>query len=167
MTAYADEPTLQRAKKERPFGYLVKPFEDRELRGTVEMALYKITNEKQFKSHAARLEKIIASVPDGVALLDTDFRIVMANAKALDFLGNLAGAGIGDVVDQFGEHPVERLLSSSSDETWHEIRLAGSLPRIFEVSISTVHSSSDLPNGNSGVWLLVIRDITAERGIRQ
>ena len=41
LTAYSDERTLQRAKVARPFGYLLKPFEERELYTTVEIAIYK------------------------------------------------------------------------------------------------------------------------------
>ncbi len=41
LTAYADEKTLDKAKITEPFGYITKPFEDRELHITIEMALYK------------------------------------------------------------------------------------------------------------------------------
>jgi CheY-like chemotaxis protein len=40
LTAYADEKTLERAKITEPFGYIIKPFEDRELITSVEMAFY-------------------------------------------------------------------------------------------------------------------------------
>ena len=39
LTAYADDPTLERAKAAEPLGYLIKPFEPRELYTTLEMAL--------------------------------------------------------------------------------------------------------------------------------
>lgn len=48
LTAYSDEHTLERAKSAQPFGYLLKPFEERELYTTVEVALYK---------HAAETER--------------------------------------------------------------------------------------------------------------
>ena len=47
LTAYSDEKTLQRAKITEPFGYLLKPFEERELYSTIEMALYKQEMEKE------------------------------------------------------------------------------------------------------------------------
>ena len=41
LTAYADETTLERAKVTEPFGYVLKPFEERELHTVIEMALYR------------------------------------------------------------------------------------------------------------------------------
>ncbi len=45
LTAYADEELLERAKITEPFGYIIKPFEDRELKIAVELALYKAKSE--------------------------------------------------------------------------------------------------------------------------
>jgi AmiR/NasT family two-component response regulator len=39
LTAYADEDTLQRAKVTEPFGYIVKPFDERDLHAAIEVAL--------------------------------------------------------------------------------------------------------------------------------
>ena len=49
LTAYADDATLQRAKITEPYGYLIKPFQERELHSTIEMALYKQAMEKVLK----------------------------------------------------------------------------------------------------------------------
>src|SRR5438132_351234 len=46
LTAYADQQTIQRAKITEPFGYLLKPFEERELQTAIEMALYKHRSER-------------------------------------------------------------------------------------------------------------------------
>jgi len=41
LTSYTDEETFQRAKNTEPFGYLIKPFETKDLNRAVELALYK------------------------------------------------------------------------------------------------------------------------------
>jgi signal transduction histidine kinase len=53
LTAYADEPTLERAKVTEPFGYVLKPFEERELQATIEMALFKHRMEKALNQQRA------------------------------------------------------------------------------------------------------------------
>ncbi|MBD1848703.1 ATP-binding protein [Leptolyngbya sp. FACHB-711] len=45
LTAYADEATLQRAKVTDPFGYIVKPFDERDLHVAVEVALRRKLSE--------------------------------------------------------------------------------------------------------------------------
>lgn len=47
LTAYSDQTTLDRAKVTTPFGYLIKPFAERELYSTIEMALYKQKMDKE------------------------------------------------------------------------------------------------------------------------
>ncbi|PKL58382.1 MAG: two-component system response regulator, partial [Methanomicrobiales archaeon HGW-Methanomicrobiales-5] len=41
LTAHADDTTLARAKITEPYGYVLKPFDERELHSAIEMALYK------------------------------------------------------------------------------------------------------------------------------
>ena len=41
LTAHSDEPTFERARVTEPFGYIIKPFEPRSLRISIEMARYK------------------------------------------------------------------------------------------------------------------------------
>jgi len=57
LTAYADDKTLERAKTTEPFGYILKPFEDRELYSAIEMALYKHKMENIIKEKEDRLRK--------------------------------------------------------------------------------------------------------------
>jgi len=47
LTAHTDAPTLDRVKATHPQGYVVKPFEDKELGATLDMALYRAQTEKK------------------------------------------------------------------------------------------------------------------------
>ena len=55
LTAYTDQATLERARISEPFGYVVKPFEDRELNITIEIALYRHTVERQLRENEVAL----------------------------------------------------------------------------------------------------------------
>jgi DNA-binding NarL/FixJ family response regulator len=41
LTAHSDNETLERARKTLPYGYLIKPFRERELHSTIQIALFK------------------------------------------------------------------------------------------------------------------------------
>lgn len=47
LTAYADRTTLDRAKVTQPYGYIVKPFCERDLQVSIEMARYRHQVERQ------------------------------------------------------------------------------------------------------------------------
>ena len=49
ITAYADEEILERAMVTEPYGYLLKPFNPRELKANIKMALYKHKAETERK----------------------------------------------------------------------------------------------------------------------
>ncbi len=57
LSAYSDPELLEQAKRVGSFGYLVKPFDERELFATLEMTLYKAKTEKECKQLEARLRQ--------------------------------------------------------------------------------------------------------------
>ncbi|TGN18594.1 response regulator [Leptospira idonii] len=57
LTAYSDESTLDRAKTTEPFGYLIKPFNSRDLYISVEMAIYKSHIQKQLRDVQNKLSE--------------------------------------------------------------------------------------------------------------
>lgn len=62
LTAHTDEGTLQRAKVSQPFGYIVKPFRERDLRIAIEFALYKSAMEKELNSLIHQLSDALTHV---------------------------------------------------------------------------------------------------------
>ncbi|MCX9013110.1 MAG: response regulator [Candidatus Methanoperedens sp.] len=89
LTAYADEKTLERAKITEPFGYLIKPFKERELQITIEIALYKHKMEKRLKESERKLREsnkwlaaVIESIGDAVIATDPEGTIKLMNPIA-------------------------------------------------------------------------------------
>ena len=89
LTAYADENTLQRAKITEPFGYILKPFKERELLIILEMALYRHKMEKKLRESEKRLAEsekwltaAIKSIGDAVIATDMGGSIKIMNPLA-------------------------------------------------------------------------------------
>jgi len=91
LTAYADAQTLQRAKITEPFGYIIKPFEDRELGTTIEMALYKFRMESRLVENERWLSTTLRSIGEGVITIDENRRIRFMNPVAETILGLAPG----------------------------------------------------------------------------
>lgn len=62
LTAYSSESVVARAKAAGPFGYLLKPFEERELQISIEMALYKHRMEAEREQLVHELQDALAKV---------------------------------------------------------------------------------------------------------
>lgn len=82
LTANADETTLERAKGTQPFGYILKPFKEKELKTTIEITLSKHTMEKKLKQREQWLTTVLKSIGDGVITSDEFGAITFMNPVA-------------------------------------------------------------------------------------
>jgi signal transduction histidine kinase len=87
LTALSDKDTIQRAKITEPFGYITKPFEDREIFTVIEMALYKHAIELKLRQSEEKYMSTVRAISDAVVTVDQDFRISYSNPSALSMVG--------------------------------------------------------------------------------
>lgn len=87
LTAYADDSTLRRAKVAEPLGYLLKPFEERELRTTIETALYKHRAEARLRESECWLATTLRSIGEAVIAADENGRVKLINPAAEKLTG--------------------------------------------------------------------------------
>lgn len=87
LTAYADTNTLQRAKITEPFGYILKPFQERELHSTIEMALYRHKMEKELKQRESSFYTTLKSIDEGIITTDKKGNITFINPVAESITG--------------------------------------------------------------------------------
>jgi PAS domain S-box-containing protein len=94
VTAYTDQRRLERAKRAHPFGYIVKPFQDDDLKVTVEMALYisRVDRERKKAEEALRkseeyFKTIIQHSSDIILVVDKLGTITYVSPSVERFLG--------------------------------------------------------------------------------
>jgi PAS domain S-box-containing protein len=125
LTAFSDEKILERAKITEPFGYVIKPFNDTDLRINIEIALYKHKMEKELKDSEQWLTATLKSL--GEAVITTDkkgtiktinpFAEVLTGWKREDALGKHLSTVfnvISEGTDKDMKDPVKKAIQEGS-----------------------------------------------------
>lgn len=173
LTAYEDDKTLKRAKLTEPLGYILKPFEERYLRSSIEMAIYKHHIETKLKENERWLNAVLNSVGDGVLVTDEYGFVKFLNPVAEALTGwtlqEVSGKRINELIKFINEdtrepitNPIEQVLAENIiiGRSNHTI-LIGRNSR--EISID--HSSSPLRDDKGRLTgaVLIIQDITERK----
>ncbi len=173
LTAYADEPTLARARSAEPLGYLVKPVGDLELATAVQMAVVKSRLQTRLRDQEQWLSAALVGMQDALLVTDAQARIRLMNPVAGRLAGwdpqAVAGYDLDEVVRLY-EAPGGRLLAdpvvaalktrrlpTDEQEAWMKDLLGHHTPVRYRVSA--------LKDGQ-GAWIgavLLLRDVTAAR----
>ncbi|HEY9246117.1 MAG TPA: ATP-binding protein [Candidatus Methanoperedens sp.] len=121
LTAYADEEMLRRAKITEPFGYIVKPFVEKELRITIELALYKSNMENRLRESRDMFYSTLKSIGDGIITLNSESSIIFMNPVAEVMTGwgqdEALGKPLGEVYSVFPEENVEEIADYLAAES--------------------------------------------------
>lgn len=114
LTAYANDEVVHRASLTEPFGYLLKPFEEPQMRTVIQMALYKHASDTRLRLSERRYAATLASIRDGVILCNRDGRVDFMNRAAETMTGWTAAEAAGQplsavfvVVDEETQQPLE------------------------------------------------------------
>ena len=161
LTAFLDEVLLRRASITEPYGYILKPFDGRELNATIEMALYKYKAEKELRLAA----KVFENGMDGIMITDADGKILKVNNAFTKITGYAPEEAIGKNprILKSGKHDTEFYKSFWNDlitngkwegEIWNRRKNGEIYP---EWSLISVVKDN---HGNTTHYIDVMRDIT-------
>jgi len=100
LTGFADDDTLHRAKQTAPLGYLKKPFNARELRIAVELALHQASLEAELAAREQWFSTTLQSIGDAVLTTDAEDRVTFLNRAAEAIINVRASESIGKKVDE-------------------------------------------------------------------
>jgi PAS domain S-box-containing protein len=102
LTAFSEDATLERAKQAEPFGYILKPFEDRELKTFIDMAIYKHQAEETIH-HLNRLYAFLGQVNLTIVRSRTDEALLLEICRVAVEHGEFILAWIGKMNPQTQE----------------------------------------------------------------
>lgn len=87
LTAYADDSTVNKAKVSEPYGYIMKPFKEKELQTTIEVALYKHEKDMQVKKERDLYHSIIENKESKDSIfVRADYRLNKINFNDIFFV---------------------------------------------------------------------------------
>jgi two-component system cell cycle sensor histidine kinase/response regulator CckA len=173
LTAYADEKTLEQAKITEAFGYIIKPFKDRELYTAIEMALYKHKMERRLKEREEWLSTILASIGDAVIATDMKGRIIFMNPIAEFLIGWKQEDVIGTPLKEIFKIVNEKTHKPVEDPVEKVLR-EGIIVGLANHSILIAKDETERPIDDSGAPIrddkgnvtgvvLVFRDVSERR----
>jgi PAS domain S-box-containing protein len=79
LTGQSDDTTIAHALESEPFGYIIKPFEEKNLKTSIMMALYKHSIDVKLKACEVRYRTIVELFEDGILITGNDYSVDYAN----------------------------------------------------------------------------------------
>jgi len=166
ITSFADDLTFERAKLTEPFGYLIKPFEERELELTIETALYKARMQLLLKEKEQWLSTILRSIGEGIIVLNAEDRISFINPIAQKITGWTEKEALGQAVKQvFQIKEVSNSINNLESPGLHEFILVSK--HGLEVPIEQTVAPMPEEKGLGPGQVIVFRDISARKKVEK
>jgi diguanylate cyclase (GGDEF)-like protein/PAS domain S-box-containing protein len=167
LTAYADERTLERAKEAEPFGYILKPFKERELYTTIDIALYKYRVDKKLKQQERLFSAILHSVNDGIVATGINLDVLFMNPIAEEMTGwsesEAQGHPAHAVLSLIDSRTLSSIIPDALPADGHPVFFRDSIMKsrhgssfIVDGSITKIHQARNETEG----YVLAFRDIS-------
>ncbi len=168
LTAYSDKKILERAKITEPFGYIIKPFKERELNITIEMALFKHKMEKELYESREWFNKTLQSISDGVIATDQKGFVKFMNPVAQFMTGwgqeEARGKLLMDVLYISGENKdgtIDLIDGETGSIKGYQAALVSRNEKKTHIDLRSAPIRDE--NGTIRGTVLVFRDITEQK----
>ena len=166
LTALTDEETLRRAKVTQPFGYIVKPFKNRDLYTAIEVTLHRHQMERELAASEERYRLHFESVSDLIFSLDSELRLLTVSPSIKNVLGYEPEELEGQSFQDLGLLAPESLETAVADA--RRVLAGGtSSPAVYEfvskdgnTKLCEVNTDPLIREGNIVAITAVARDVT-------
>jgi len=173
LTAHSDPNTLSRAKISKPYGYVLKPFDERDLATQIELALYKHEADRRVREQREWLRVTLTSIGDAVIATDEAGLITFINPVAESLTGWKQDEAIGQPVQE-----VFRIVNEYTrkvvDDPVRKVLQCGRIVALGNHTVLLRKGGGEVPIDDSGAPILdaqgrilgvvlVFRDVSERR----
>ena len=121
LTAFADDAYVERARKVQPFGYILKPFQEREIKACIEVALHKKAIERQLQESEERHRSVVETAGEAIVIVDSLGNIVSWNRAAETIFGYTSADATGRPFTRM----IPEALRKKLEDEMHQIVATG------------------------------------------
>ncbi len=170
VTSYSNDDTLKRAKETAPYGYIIKPIQEKELLAGIEIALERYNLEQKIRENEQLLQTTLRSISDGIITTDKKGHILYINNIGEKIIGrsyqDIKGKSLNSVFkliyDDTNKELCKFIENPSRVKKLTKIPPSTIIPKIdstkiIDGSISPILETTGKTRGS----VLVFRDITA------
>ena len=104
---------------------------------------------QQVQRRAGQIQEIIDAVPDGILLLNDEYRVIQANTVAQEYLLTLSGVQLGEILAELGKISLQEILRRPAAGQTKLNTTLTSHGRTFSVSAQSIQTD----------WTLIIREL--------
>jgi PAS domain S-box-containing protein len=177
MIDYSSEATIRRAGTTGPFGYIFRPFDEKQIFATIETALIRHELESKLRQSRQWLNTTLTSIGDGVIATDEQGLVRFINPTAMEQTGwhhtEAIGKSLSDVfslVDENSRKPIDLLSGlnnfprENSKNGFEGLLLSeNGNPVPVEANLTSIQDGKGQIYG----MVLVFRDVTQQRETMQ
>jgi PAS domain S-box-containing protein len=173
LTAHSDPNTLSRAKISKPYGYVLKPFDERDLVTQIELALYKHDADRRVREQREWLRVTLTSIGDAVIATDEAGLITFINPVAEALTGWKQDEAIGQPVQEVFRI-VNEYTRKDVEDPVKKVLQCGKIVALTNHTVLLRKGGGEVPIDDSGAPILdaqgrilgvvlVFRDISERR----
>ncbi|MDD8017518.1 MAG: PAS domain S-box protein [Bacteroidota bacterium] len=176
LASTSDLKKLQRAKIADPYGYILKPFDKRDVRAAVEIALYKHKAEEELREQRRWRSTILRSIGDAVIATDKKGHVIFMNIIAETLTGwkerDVIGKKLSDVFIVINEETGKKLPNPAARviKNRHPLSLTNHTILVARNGSRTYIENSGAPifdeSGKISGVVLTFRDVTERRRVQ-
>ena len=177
LTAFGEDDIMQQAKMAEPYGYILKPFQDRELHIAIEIALYKKQAEARIQKVERWLANVLKSVGDAVITSDNEGRITFMNTVAEELTSWKQEEALGKKLTEI-LHMKDMDLNHLEKHLVESVITEGLIINLIEDRLLVARNGSELSisdsvaplrseDGETSGSVLIFRDISERKRLEE